>query len=107
MLTRRRFIAVSAAVLAAPSAHAAPPVRHWTGSALGARASISLSHSDGAEIARRAFAEINRLEDIFSLYRSSSALSRLNRDGALDAPPPELLECLGISGAVHRATGGA
>ncbi len=37
----------------------------------------------------------------------NSALSRLNREGALDAPPFELVDCLGIAGLVHAATGGA
>lgn len=105
-LTRRRFIAISAAALAAGPGLAAP-TRYWTGTALGARASIRLSHPDAARIAAVALAEIDRLEDVFSLYREGSALSRLNRDGALDAPPFELVDCLGIAGAVHAATGGA
>src|SRR5690606_13670370 len=57
-------------------------------------------------IAARVMAEIDRLEDILSLYRPQSALSRLNRDGFLAAPPFELLECLSLAGAVHRASGG-
>lgn len=107
-LTRRRFLSITAATAAVTTAGAAPaaPLRHWQGSALGARATITLSHPDGARIAARAFAEIDRLEDIFSLYRAGSALSRLNRVGRLDAPPFELLECLGLCGTVHRATGG-
>lgn len=105
-LSRRRFIAISAAALAAGPSLAAP-ARRWTGVALGARASITLSHPDAAAIVATARTEIDRLEDIFSLYRTGSALSRLNRDGALDAPPFELVECLGIAGAVHAATGGA
>lgn len=107
-LTRRRFLSISAAGAAVTTAGVAPaePLRHWQGSALGARATITLAHPDGARIAARAFAEIDRLEDIFSLYRAGSALSRLNREGRLDAPPFELLECLGLCGAVHRATGG-
>ena len=51
-------------------------------------------------------AEIDRLEDILSLYRPESALSRLNRQGHLAAPPFELLECLSLAGAVHHASGG-
>ena len=42
-----------------------------------------------------------------SLFRDDSALSRLNRDGRLDAPPAELRELLGIAVAVARASGGA
>lgn len=105
-VTRRRFIAISGAVLAAGPSRAAP-TRYWTGTALGARASIALSHPDADRIVHLALEEIDRLEDIFSLYRAQSSLSRLNRDGALEAPAFELVECLGIAGAVHDATGGA
>ena len=51
--------------------------------------------------------EITRLERIFSLYRADSALSRLNRQGRLDAPPLELVELLAFSARVSAATGGA
>lgn len=105
-LSRRRFIAISAAALAAGPAHAAPVTR-WTGFALGATASITLAHPEADRIVSAARAEIDRLESVFSLYRAKSALSQLNRDGVLDAPPPELVECLGVAGLVHAATGGA
>ncbi len=109
MITRRRFIAISAtlaATLPALSARALPLAPTWTGQALGARASIRLDHPDAEAIARRVTTEIGRLEGILSLYRADSALARLNRDGHLEAPPFELLDCLGIAGAVHAASGG-
>jgi thiamine biosynthesis lipoprotein len=107
MLTRRRLIAISAALAVLPGvAHATGTARQWTGQALGARASIRLDHPDADAIAARVMAEIDRLEDILSLYRSDSALCRLNREGHLIAPPFELLECLSLAGAVHRASGG-
>ena len=52
-------------------------------------------------------AEITRLERIFSLYRADSALSQLNRQGRLEAPPLELVELLAFSARVSAATGGA
>lgn len=76
------------------------------GQAMGARASLRLAHPDAEAIAARVMAEIKRLEDILSLYRPHSALSRLNRDGQLEAPPFELLECLSLAGSVHWASGG-
>ena len=109
MLTRRRFVAISAAMAAsswAGSAQARSTARLWTGQALGARASIRLDHPQAETIAARVLAEIDRLENILSLYRPDSALARLNRDGRLDAPPFELLECLSVAGAVHDASGG-
>lgn len=108
-ITRRRLITISAGLALLPAAaraSAGGTARQWTGQALGARASIRLDHPDGAAIAARVMAEIDRLEDILSLYRPQSALSRLNREGSLAAPPFELLECLSLAGAVHRASGG-
>lgn len=108
MLTRRRFLTVSAATLAlAPMARAGEAQLYtWTGIALGARATIRLAHPDAEAITRRAAAEIDRLEDVFSLYRKESALMRLNASARIEAPPPELLECLTLAGTVHRATDG-
>ncbi|MDT8853605.1 FAD:protein FMN transferase [Paracoccaceae bacterium Fryx2] len=105
-LTRRRFIAISAAAagLAALPAHA--DLFAWRGVALGAAASIHLAHPDAAAITARAVAEMARLEAIFSLYRADSALARLNESGELLAPPFELLECLALCGRVHAATAG-
>lgn len=108
MLTRRRLIAISAVMAALPATARAGTgaARLWTGQALGARASIRLDHPEAEAITTRVMAEIDRLENILSLYRPQSALSRLNREGHLDAPPLELLECLSLAGAVQRASGG-
>lgn len=105
-LTRRRFLTISAVAACLPAALSAAPARHWTGQALGARTSIRLDHPDAAAITARCLAEIDRLEDILSLYRADSQLSRLNRDCHLDAPAFELLDCLALAGAVHGASGG-
>ena len=105
MLTRRRFIAISAAV--APSmamANTGPYVE--TGIALGAKVTLRLHHPDAPQLATLAMTEIRRLEGIFSIYLPDSAISRLNHDGTLSAPPFELLDCLSLAGAVHAASGG-
>lgn len=105
-LTRRRFIAISAVAATMPAALSARPALHWAGQALGARASIRIDHPEAAAITARCLAEIDRLENILSLYREDSALSRLNRMGRLEAPPFELLDCLARAQTVHRASGG-
>lgn len=116
-LTRRQalgaVVAAGAALWpAAPGAsgmRAGGPVYRWRGAALGARASIVLYGEDAARAAglRPGWeAELRRLDGIFSLYRRGSALCRLNRDGGLDAPPPELVELLSVCRGLHRATGG-
>lgn len=107
MLTRRRFMTITATALALGATRAgATPRQVWAGQALGARASIRLDHPDAAAIAARAANEISRLSRIFSLYEPTSQLVQLNQTGRLDGPAPELLECLTLAGAVHDASGG-
>ncbi len=109
---RRRFLAITAAAAGVGTGVAASPgagLHVWNGTALGARASLRLYHPERrvAEAATlRAVAEIRRLERVFSLYRPDSALSALNRDGVLSAPPLDLVRILGEAQAHHRATGG-
>ena len=109
-LSRRRFISILAGL---PALAGAARLRaqegtlyRWRGIALGAEAEIWLDHPQAAVIADGAAAEIARLEAIFSLNRRDSALYRLNANGRLDAPPFELLECLGIAGRINAATSG-
>lgn len=106
MTSRRRFLTISAAAFVLPATARAATVTTWTGQALGARTTLRLAHPDAKAIAARALAEIARLERVFSLYQPNSALSQLNANGILAAPPFELLECLSLAGAVHRATDG-
>ncbi len=110
-IARRRFLRIGAVLAAAAFVPAtlAAPVRRWSGSALGAHASIELVGADAA-VADATFTvvenEIARLEALFSLYRSDSALSRLNATGRLDAPEADLLRLLALARSVHRQTAG-
>ncbi|WP_431859728.1 FAD:protein FMN transferase [Azospirillum sp.] len=114
-VSRRRVLAIGAAVaglsaLPARSWATETPVRTWTGVALGADACIQLAHPDKAEaerLIRLCLDEVARLERVFSLYRRDSALSRLNRNGVLDAPPADLVRLLAEAVAFGRRTGGA
>lgn len=109
--TRRRFLAITAAaagVVGVPARGFAGTAPHvWTGTALGAMASLRLYHPD-AETAHRLIArghsEIRRLEGIFSLYRPDSAVSRLNASGELQAPPFDLVRLLDESRRVSLLT---
>lgn len=85
-LSRRRFLAISAAVAATGPAHAAT---RWTGIAFGAEASITLHGPTDKAAAALAAArtEIDRAENLFSLYRPDSWISHLNRDGQATASP--------------------
>lgn len=113
-LGRRRFIAIAGAAAGAallPGASAAAtPVHRWRGVALGADASILLAHPDrdaAERLIAACVAEVRRLEGIFSLYDAGSTLARLNRDGAVDTPPLELVELLARAGDISARTGGA
>jgi FAD:protein FMN transferase len=110
-VSRRRFISISAAAgaMACVGPVEAAPYK-WQGTALGAKASLLLHHPDkqrAARIVSACVAEINRLENIFSLYREQSALVTLNTNGNLDNPPLELVQALADCRRISDLTGGA
>lgn len=110
LLSRRRFLTISAVCAALPVRAAPVPVAHWRGTALGAAASLrleGLTDAQAAPIVAAVEAEVTRLENIFSLYRPDSELCRLNRDGYLSAPAPELLNVLSQCSALFDASDGA
>lgn len=103
LLSRRRFIGVAAAAAGlglVPFGRAARAEAHlvtWRGQAMGAVAMLQVHHHDRATAERvieRSLAEVRRLEALFSLYRTDSALVALNRQGILVAPPKELVALL-------------
>ncbi|SEJ29728.1 thiamine biosynthesis lipoprotein [Pseudooceanicola nitratireducens] len=109
--SRRRFIAMSAATLAAGRASAAGrEVAYWRGQALGARAEIAvcgISQAEAASLFDGLELELSRIESLFSLYRTDSALAQLNRDQILRNPDPAMLHLLSEARAVFTATEGA
>lgn len=106
-LTRRRFVTIAAAAAALPARAAEPVI--WTGRALGADSRIVLIGADPHRT-RRLFAkveaELARIESHFSLHQDS-ALMRLNRDGRLSHPAPEIAGLFALATEMHRATAGA
>jgi thiamine biosynthesis lipoprotein len=114
-LSRRRFLQVIAAtsisglaMLRAPAA-VGGTVQRWDGEALGADASIMLSGLEPRRadtLLRACRDEIVRLEGVFSLYRETSALSRLNADGILADPPMELTALLDTCGRIFEHSNG-
>jgi len=115
--TRRRFLRVVAAVAGLPPMIAtmratAPKARFhtWHGEVLGASSELSLWHPDAAFARRtilRVRREIERFEQIFSLYRPDSEISRLNDAGRLLKPSPELHELIEGSQRLGELSGGA
>lgn len=116
LLSRRRFIGVTAAAAGlglVPFGNAPRAEAHlvtWQGQAMGAVATLQVHHHDRAAAERlveRALAEVRRLEAVFSLHRDDSALSTLNRQGFLIAPPAALVELLSECRRCWELTGGA
>lgn len=115
-ITRRHFLitAFAAGVSGGAAAFIASgdgrPAHMWRGSALGGEARVALYGAD-EQAARAALnavaAEIERLEDIFSLHRPSSELSRLNLHSVLDAPSRDLVDLLRAAVAWRERTAGA
>ena len=116
-INRRQSLKVLGAALAVPagilslrgSAGPAQPVR-WSGETLGALSSITLWHPNRtvAERAiRQVLVEVDRLENIFSLYRAHSQISQLNRDGRLDRPAGDLRAVLQESRRIADISRGA
>ena len=98
--TRRTVLRIVAACAALPLSitgirATAPKAQgfDWYGQVLGADSRLTLWHTNPA-FARatilKARIEIDRLERIFSLYRSDSEIARLNAAGKLAQPSPEL-----------------
>lgn len=109
-LSRRRFLSIAAASASLPVGARAARSSTWRGSALGAPASMQfagLSQHDAAPLIVAVEDELMRLEKIFSLYRPDSEISRLNANGHLAHPSPELLQVLGFCDLLHTASGGA
>jgi thiamine biosynthesis lipoprotein len=112
---RRRFIlgTLGASGLAALAGQALPSYlrraeqKSW---ALGADVTLIAYHKDQA-VAKRAlaacFRALDRLENVLSLYRCESEICRLNREGLLDQPHPDLVKVLGSSLEWSRLTAGA
>jgi thiamine biosynthesis lipoprotein len=114
-VSRRRFIAIAATACAggALAAQGLPQESRafvWKGVALGANASLTLEHDDEAQAKsaiEACLAEVARLERIFSLFQSDSALVRLNRDGHIDDAPADMRILLSEALSVAMLTGGA
>ncbi len=113
-MQRRRFIKIMATSVAGLSlgqslrARSLQPV-HWQGYALGAEGQFTL-YTDAPARAKRVldacFAQIRRLEALFSLYDDHSELCQLNRHGFLKNPSPDWQPLLRAIDQVHSQTGG-
>ena len=105
-MTRRRFIAISAAAgLVGPAS--ALDRNTWSGRALGAEATITLLGlpAKTQPALEAAIGTLRRLEAQFSLYDSRSVLSKLNANGHAIVPP-EFSALMTKTAQAHRQTQG-
>lgn len=111
-LTRRRTITImaatgAAALVAAPVARS----RHeWRGTALGAEGRLIFEGIDrrtADRLTALVIAEIDRLEQVFSLYRPNSQISRLNQQARFDFPSHDLQTVLASGLDFWRRSDGA
>ena len=109
MIKRRRVLTILAGVAALPiiGAKASTKTISWSGIALGANSQIILEHERAEDLINKALKEIARLENIFSLYKTGSELSTLNRDGKILNPSFEMLELLSLCSQINHKTNGA
>lgn len=78
--------------------------------ALGAPVALTAIHDRldvAVEAIDAAFAELERIESVMSVYRPESELSRLNAAGRLERPDTSLIEVLRFAAEISRATDGA
>jgi thiamine biosynthesis lipoprotein len=90
--------------------HAALQSATRTSWALGSEVSMTALH-ERQDVARdavdAAFAELELVEELMSIYRPHSQLCRLNRDGVLDNPHPYFIEVLRHAQTVSQRSDGA
>lgn len=102
MIARRRVLTILAGAALAPRWAGAA---EWQGRALGAEARILIRNgAASAALLTEVLAEIDAIEQVFSLYRNSQ-LTRLNRDCCGPATPA-MAGALDLALRVHRATDG-
>lgn len=115
-MKRRQWLRASlglGALAAFPAVSPAVASLHWAQRSMvgfGTTLSLKAGHADADTLALALDAGVRalqRIDDQMSLFRADSALSRLNRDGILRAPPPELVEILRIAHNVSRDSDGA
>jgi thiamine biosynthesis lipoprotein len=112
--TRRRFLTLAAgacgALLLPWQRHPSLRLVSRESKALGTHVSMSVLHrheGTGRAALDAAFAELERVESVMSLYRPDSELSRLNRDGMIAKPDPYLVEVLRHAARVSEESQGA
>lgn len=105
-LSRRRFLAISAAFAAMPAG--AAQAHSWEGFAFGAQVSLRMQGPKAQALTalNEARVLIAKLEELFSLYNPNSTLSVLNRTGTLTAPDALFMDLIRAADTAFTQSGG-
>ncbi|ROZ78666.1 FAD:protein FMN transferase [Ramlibacter sp. WS9] len=115
-MKRQRFLratlGLGALAVLGGNAATGPPLlwRRRTLLGFGTTLSLQAAHADARTLDSAldaGVAALRRIEAQMSLFNPTSAISQLNRDGMLAAPPAELREVLEIAQAISRGSDGA
>jgi thiamine biosynthesis lipoprotein len=114
-LGRRRLtlaLPLLACGLVIPPVWASPGIHQSSRALMGTRVDLTLQGDDPAALAAASdavFAEMTRLADMMSRYRSTSALNAINLAAGLQAVPvpPELMQVLRLARQAAQRSGGA
>ncbi|WP_114972269.1 FAD:protein FMN transferase [Rhodoferax ferrireducens] len=115
-MKRRVFLQTSLGVAAAHAvgatsrAGAALPWHERTLTGLGTVLSLRVAHAEGARAERAldaAVSTVRHVEAHMSLFDPGSAISRLNRDGVLTSPHPDLVKIFQLAQTVSARSAGA
>lgn len=115
-MKRRVFLQTSLGVGAAHAVGAtsrentALPWHERTLSGLGTVLSLRVAHAEGAQAERALDAAVSTLRHVeahMSLFDPGSAISRLNRDGVLTSPHPDLVTIFQLAQSVSARSAGA
>jgi len=115
--SRRQVLKIVAAAAAIPAAVGGfrllapqPEFHVWNGEALGAVSQMMIWHPNAGYAERtmqRMLTEVARLDGVFSLFRPSSELSRLNAEGSVGSVSRDLVTVMEAARGMAEASGGA
>jgi thiamine biosynthesis lipoprotein len=112
--SRRRFLTLAAGACGAMCLgfQSPPSLRKVSrqSKALGTQVTMTVLNADegvGRGALNAAFAELERVENVMSIYGPESQISRLNRDGVIEMPDPSFFEVLRHAAQMSELSGGA